>query len=144
MTPDKLPMVHTASMNDTHLDAMLLINKLTQALESSNVDDAKATFSELFEHTLDHCKKEEVMMEEKQFPPYLAHKQEHDAAVDDMQKASVNFTETEDFVTALKYVELNLTPWFLQHTETMDAVTSMFLENSEVHKEYWDRLVPRK
>ena len=144
ITQDQLPMVDTVSMNDTHFDAMLLINKLSTAIQSTNVDAVNEVFIELLEHTKQHCKNEEEMMIEKKFPPYQAHKDEHDLALDDMQKAATSFSETQDFEAAKKYVELNLSPWFLQHTETMDAVTSMFLENSEVHLAYWDRLKPRQ
>lgn len=140
---NQLPMVHTASMNDTHYEAMLLINKLSTAVQSANVESVNEVFSELIEHTIEHSKKEEEMMLEKKFPPYLAHKEEHDLAMADMQKAASDFAQTNEMEPVEKYLEVNLTPWFLQHSETMDAVTSMFLENSEAHRPYWDRLVPR-
>jgi hemerythrin len=136
-------MVNTQSMNDTHFETMLLINKLSTAIEGADADAVNEILAELIEHTKEHCKHEEEMMLEKRFPPYPAHKQEHDLALDDMQKLASKFTETQDFEAADKYVKLNLTPWFLQHTETMDAVTSMFLENSEVHLAYWERLKKR-
>lgn len=141
---EQLPMVETVSMNDTHYETILLINKLSAAIQNADVDGVKEVFKELIEHTVEHCKHEEAMMVEKKFPPYPAHKEEHDLALDDMRKAALDFTETQDFEAAANYIELNLTPWFLRHTETMDTVTSMFLENSEVHLAYWDRLVPRK
>ena len=144
ITPEQLPMVHTPSMNDTHFDTMLLINKLSTAIKSTNVDTINKVFIELIDHTKEHYKEEEEMMVEKKFPPYLAHKEEHDIALDDMKKAATEFTNTENLENAEKYIALNLTPWFLQHTETMDAVTSMFLENSEAHLEHWERLKPRE
>jgi len=141
---DQLPMVDTISMNDTHFDAMLLINKLSTAVEDANIEAVNEVFQELIEHTVQHCKNEEEMMVEKKFPPYPAHKEEHDLALSDMRQAASEFTKTQDMQAVKKYLELNLVPWFLQHTETMDAVTSMFLENSEVHRAYWDRLKPRE
>ena len=141
---EQLPMVDTISMNDTHFETLLLINKLSTAIQSADVDAVNEVFKELIEHTEEHCKHEEEMMVEKKFPPYLAHKEEHDLALDDMRKASSDFAETKDMEAAEKYIELNLAPWFLRHTETMDTVTSMFLENSEVHLAYWDRLIPRQ
>lgn len=136
-------MVNTPSMNDTHFETMLLINKLSAALQSADTDAVNTVFDELIEHTQEHCKNEEEMMQEKKFPPFLAHKEEHDEALDDMQKAASGFAKTKDIDAARKYLESNLTPWFLKHTETMDAVTSMFLENSELHLQYWDRLIKR-
>jgi len=144
ITQDQLPMVDTISMNDTHFDAMLLINKLSTAVEENNTQAISEGFKELLEHTKQHCKNEEEMMLEKKFPPYQAHKDEHDLALGDMQEAASGFEQTKEVLAVKKYLELNLVPWFLQHTETMDAVTSMFLENSEVHLAYWDRLKPRQ
>lgn len=144
ITQEQLPMVNTPSMNDTHFETVMLVNKLSTAIESADADAVNAIFTELIEHTQEHCHNEEEMMLEKKFPPYLAHKEEHDLALDEMRKAALKFTQTQDFEEAEKYLELNLTPWFLRHTETMDAVTSMFLENSEVHLPYWERLIPRK
>jgi hemerythrin len=140
---EQLSMVDTLSMNDIHFDTILLINKLSTAILSADVNKVNAIFEELIQHTIEHSKEEEDMMIAKKFPPYLAHKQEHDIALADMKKVASTFKEREDFDEARHYIEVNLTPWFLQHTETMDAVTSMFLENSEVHLEYWDRLKPR-
>ncbi len=144
ITLEQLPMVDTPSMNDTHYETTLLINKLSTALQNANVASINEILTELFEHTEQHCKDEEDMMIEKKFPPYLAHKEEHDLALSDMRKVISEFTETENIDAVKKYLEVNLTPWFLQHTETMDAVTSMFLENSEVHLAHWKRLKPRK
>lgn len=143
ITPDQLPMVHTPSMNDRHFEAILLINKLSSAVNNNDVDAVNEVFFELLEHTKEHCAHEEEMMLEKKFPPYLAHKEEHDLALDDMQKAATSFSQTNEMEAVQRYLEVNLTPWFLQHSETMDAVTSIFLENSEAHLPYWDRLVPR-
>lgn len=137
---DQLEMVQTAGMNDRHLEAMLYINKLSSAIQNESVDAVKETFAELIEHTQEHCKYEEEMMLVKKFPPYLAHKEEHDLALADMQKAAADFRQTEDFQASKKYIDSNLSPWFVRHTETMDTVTSMFLENSEAHLPVWNRM----
>ncbi len=137
-------MVDTVSMNDIHFETILLINKLSDAIDTANAQGVNSGFEELLDHMKGHCQHEEEMMVEKKFPPYPAHKEEHDLALSDMQEAAEAFKTSGDFDQAKKYIELNLSPWFLQHTETMDAVTSMFLENSEVHLAYWERLKPRK
>lgn len=137
---DQLEIIPTPSMNDAHLEAMLLINKLSTAIQNSDAGAVNETFIELIEHTKGHCKHEEEMMQEKKFPPFLAHKEEHDIALKDMQKAATDFQKTEDFQTSKKYIDSNLSPWFIRHTETMDHVTSMFLENSEAHLPVWNRM----
>ena len=130
-------------MNDTHFEAVLLINQLASAIQNAAIDEIDETFKALIEHTQAHYKKEETMMLEKKFPPYPAHKEEHDASLEDLQKAASHFAQTKDVDAARTYVERDLIPSFLKHTETMDAVTSIFLENSEAHLPYWERLVPR-
>ena len=137
-------MLRTASMNDTHFDEMLLINQLSTAIEQADTEAVNETFKRLIEHTQEHYRHEEAMMLEKKFPPYPAHKEEHDNSLAEMQKEASNFKETQDLEAARAYVQERLAPWFLQHTETMDQVTSLFLENSEAHMPHWERLVPRE
>ena len=134
-------MVATPSMNDTHLEAMLLINQLSKTIESGNVEAVNEVFSELIEHTQEHCKHEEEMMVEKKFPKYSDHKKEHDEALAEMQKAASELKSTQDVQAAKKYVDFTLAPWFVRHTETMDTVTSMFIENSETHLPYWEEMI---
>ncbi len=141
--PQHLPMLHTPSMNDTHFDEILLINQLSTAIANADVATIKEAFARLLEHTKEHYRSEEEMMLEKKFPPYLAHKEEHDESMEEMEKAMQDFLDTGDVDGARGYVDKKLIPWFLRHTETMDAVTSIFLENSEAHLPYWERLVPR-
>jgi len=134
-------MVATPSMNNTHLEAMLLINQLSKTLESGEVEAVNEVFTELIEHTQAHCQHEEDLMVEKKFPKYLDHKKEHDEALDTMRQVALIFKDTKDKETAKQYVDFDLSPWFVRHTETMDTVTSMFIENSEKHLPYWEEMI---
>lgn len=120
--PEYLPMVRTLSMNDAHFDSMSLMNKLFMALDHDNTEGINDTINELLTHTEEHFKDEESMMVEKRFPPYLAHKEEHDEVMTQMYEEASRFRETEDRHVLKNYLESNLAPWFLRHTETMDAV----------------------
>jgi len=131
-------------MNDAHFEAVLLINALASTIQSADADDINEKFSALIDHTKEHYRQEEALMLEKKFPPYPAHKEDHDNSLAEMQREASKFSETKDLEALRNYVEQTLIPWFLRHTETMDAVTSIFLENSEAHLPYWERLVPRK
>lgn len=142
--PQHLPMLRTASMNDTHFEAILLINKLSESIEQADVDEINRAFDALIEHTEAHYENEEAMMVEKGFPPYPAHKEEHDDSLQAMQNTAKQFREHEDVAAVKTYMEQEFIPFFLRHTETMDQVTSLFLENSEAHLPFWERLVPRK
>lgn len=136
-------MLHTPSMNDTHFEAMMLINQLAAALQEGHVKAVHDKLSDLIEHTRTHYDQEEAMMLEKKFPPYPAHKEEHDESMAAMEKAAAEFKESGDIDAVSRYLHRELIPFFLRHTETMDAVTSIFLENHEAHMPHWERLVPR-
>ena len=139
-----LPMLRTPSMNDAHFESVLRINQLATALQQADEAEIGEKLSALIEQTKSHYAHEEALMLDKKFPPYPAHKEEHDESLQAMQKAATDFADTKDVEALHYYVEHDLIPWFLRHTETMDAVTSIFLENSEAHLPYWERLVPRK
>lgn len=141
ITQEQLEMVATPSMNNIHLEAMLLINQLSRTIDEGNKDTVNEVFAELIEHTQEHCKHEEELMVEKKFPKYLDHKKEHDDALDEMQKVALEFKNLQNFESAKKYIDFNLAPWFVRHTETMDTVTSMFIENSETHLPYWEEMI---
>ena len=111
--PQYLPMLQTASMNDTHFEEMMLINALASALEDTDVAVINNAFATLIEHTKEHYRHEEEMMLEKKFPPYPAHKEDHDTSLAEMQKAASNFKETENIDIARLYVNGHLIPWFL-------------------------------
>lgn len=137
-------MVRTLSMNDAHFESIMRMNLLFSALDEESTLRIGELLEELIVHTEEHFQDEETMMLEKRFPPYLAHKEEHDEAITQMRSEASRFRESEDKTLLREYLESSLAPWFLRHTETMDAVTSMFLENSEVHLAFWERLKPRK
>lgn len=141
--PQHLPLLHTPSMNDTHYEAVLLINQLSDAIDSGVPDVIQANLEALIDHTTMHYRQEEEAMLEKKFPPYPAHKEDHDNSLDEMKKEAADFAQTKNAEALKTYVDHTLIPWFLRHTETMDAVTSIFLENSEAHLPHWERLVPR-
>lgn len=136
-------MLRTPSMNDTHFESVQLINQLSAAVQNADADEIAETLGALIEHTKVHYRQEEAMMLEKKFPPYPAHKEEHDGSLEAMQAAASAFTQTKDVEALRKYIDFDLVPFFLKHTETMDQVTSLFLENSEAHMPFWEQLVPR-
>jgi hemerythrin len=140
ITQEQLPLLHTPSMNDTHLEDMILINKLSLAAQNNDADTLGETFEAFLQHSIEHFKHEEDMMVEKKFPPYPHHKEEHDKALKELQEVIENFKQNKDFKEAANYIDNILTPWFLLHVETLDGVTSMFLENSEEHLKFWNNL----
>jgi hemerythrin len=128
ITQDQLPMVAMASMNDTHLEDIIIINKLSKAVENKDVDLTSSTLAELVAHTIAHFSGEEEMMREKKFPPYPIHKGEHDRVLNELKSIEKGFNQETDFLLIHAYVDGSLIPWLINHIETLDTVTAAFLE----------------
>jgi len=124
---EQLPMVAMPSMNDTHLEDIIIVNKLSSAIDTQDSEEVAKIFAELVEHTIAHFSGEEEMMREKMFPPYPVHKGEHDRALHELKSVANHFDESKDLDFAKQYVDEKLIPWLMQHIETLDTVTAVFL-----------------
>ena len=129
ITQEQLPMVAIPSMNDTHLEEMLIINKLDAAISDSNIEVIAKTINELLAHTIIHFLEEEKMMEEGLYPEYLTHKSEHDRHVEELKSLVQYFQRTKDPKAIYAYSKGNLTPWRVHHIETMDTMMALFLKS---------------
>jgi len=131
IAPEQLPMVAMPSMNDTHLEDVILINQLSAAAQSKNFAATKIFLEELVEHTIAHFSGEEAMMKEHNFPPYQIHKAQHDRVLQEIKNVTKIFSEGEgDFSLVTAYVDGSLTPWLIDHIQTLDTVTAIFLVNA--------------
>ena len=131
IVPEQLPMVAMPSMNDTHSEDIILINQLSAAAASKNAAATKIFLEELIEHTIAHFSGEEAMMQEHNFPPYPIHKAQHDRVLQEIKNVTKIFSEGEgDFSLVSAYVDGSLTPWLIDHIQTLDTVTAMFLVNA--------------
>ncbi len=128
---EELPMVAMPSMNDTHLEDIILINQLSAAAQSRNIPATKIFLEELVEHSISHFSGEEAMMKEYNFPPLAIHKAEHDRVLKELNNITRIFSEGEgDFSLVTSYVDGSLIPWLLNHIETLDTVSAMFIVNA--------------
>jgi hemerythrin len=127
MRQEELPMVAVAGMNDTHLEEMILINKISEAIAQK--DEAKVTelMEALLEHTIVHFSGEEAMMREKRFPPYPMHKGEHDRALGELSAQLKLWKKHHDLALLSRYIDGTLPQWVVQHIRTMDTATANFL-----------------
>ena len=121
-------MVAMSSMNDTHLEEILIINRLDTAARSNDIQAVSEILKELLEHTETHFSGEEKMMEEAVFPAYLAHKGEHDRHLQELKSLIQYFEQKQDTKAIYIYIEGSLTPWLINHIKTMDTMTALFLE----------------
>lgn len=132
---DAMPLVAMDFMNATHYEDVAIINKLYDALlayeKEQNEENAKRVndiYTEWFEHTIGHFQAEEVMMREKNFPPYPMHKGEHDRALHEMDEVFRHWNKTRDPLALKNYLTRSLAPWLLHHIQTMDTVTASFFK----------------
>ena len=128
ITQEQLPMVAMPSMNDTHLEEILIINKLDNAAQNNETEAVREILNELLEHTAIHFFDEEDMMEEALFPAFKMHKSEHDRHLHELKSIIQYFEKHKDTNAIHAYIKGNLTPWLINHIETMDTVTAMFLQ----------------
>ena len=128
MTQDQLPMVAIPSMNDTHLEEMLIINKLENAAKENDVKAVTEALKELHEHTAIHFFEEEDMMEEAVYPAFATHKAEHDRHLHELQSTIKYFEKNQDPKAITAYIEGGLSRWVIHHIQTMDAIMAQYLQ----------------
>lgn len=125
---EQLPMVAVPSMNDTHLEEILIINKLDSAVKNSEILAIKEILFELIEHTSKHFSDEEKMMIETNFSEHLAHKAEHARHLNELHSLVKYFEKHEEPKAISAYIEGSLTPWLVHHVNTMDSTMAQFVQ----------------
>ena len=127
MTQDQLPMVAIPSMNDTHLEEIIIVNKLDTAAKNNDINAVREILNELLEHTIEHFSTENEMMQKAKFPAYDTHKAEHDRHLHELKALVKYFKKTQDPRAIKIHIEGNLEKWLIHHIQTMDTVTAQFL-----------------
>lgn len=134
LNKEDIPIIAMESMNETHFEDLEIINELFEtvlayekeaSLENEELINAK--YSEWFEHTIAHFRGENEMMQERGFGPYFIHKSEHDNALALMDATFASWRETKDIAALKRYFVEVLPQWLVQHINSMDRVTALFL-----------------
>lgn len=130
-----MPLVAMDFMNEVHSEDIDIINELFELIlkfEKSPTDEnnelINIKYQEWFDHTVEHFKGEEEMMQEKNFPPYPFHKAEHDNALSIMNDVFNKWKETNDIKILNQYFIEELPQWLVQHIQSMDTVTAIFFK----------------
>lgn len=126
ITLEQIPMVAIASMNDTHMEESLIINKLTDAATNKELDLVAQTLRELLAHTHIHFANEEEIMTMSEFPDMPKHKVEHDRHLKELAHLIKYFDANREPNAILAYIHGNLVAWSLHHIETMDAAAAEY------------------
>jgi len=132
---NNLPLVAMEFMNDVHLEDVDIINNLFEAIleyeKKPTLENEQLLYNKYkdwYNHTVEHFKKEEVMMKEKNFPPYPIHQGEHTYALNRMEEILNKWQSTKDIGVLKIYMEQELPNWLVTHIQTMDTVTAMFFK----------------
>lgn len=127
ITQEELPIVAIPSMNNTHLEEMIIINKLDSAARNDKVEEVSKILKELLEHTRIHFFNEEKMMKESLFLDYEIHKSTHDRYIRELESTVKYFEKHKDTRAIYSHIEGNLTAWMINHVQTMDTIAAKFI-----------------
>ncbi|MBL1244628.1 MAG: hemerythrin family protein [Sulfurimonas sp.] len=128
ITDSQLPMIPMPNLNDTHIEEMVIIKKLSEAALDDQVELVQKTLQELLKYMSLHFFDEEDLMEEALFPALHAHKSEHDKQLHLLQTIMKEFGKIKDVSLVISYVQDNLIPWIIRHIQTMDETMALYLQ----------------
>ena len=104
----EIPQVDMDFMNEVHKEDVDIINNIFEhILKYDGSEESAVAIDELYsqwiEHTVNHFQNEEIKMQEMRFPPYLAHKGEHDRALQEMRNLFSHWQQQRDILHYLLY-----------------------------------------
>jgi hemerythrin-like metal-binding protein len=121
-------MIPMPNLNDTHIEEMVIIKKLSEAALDDKVELVQKILQELLKYMSLHFFDEEDLMEEALFPALHAHKSEHDKQLHLLQTIMKEFGKIKDVSLVISYVQDNLIPWIIRHIQTMDETMALYLQ----------------
>ncbi len=129
---DAIPQVALPFINKDHREEARLLNDLADSVAGHEagrvpVETVLHHFEALLQHTQEHFGREEEAMQKVGFPPYPMHKGEHERVLEEMESEGTHFRETGDTKRLRAYVIQAVPAWFVQHIQSMDAITAQFV-----------------
>jgi len=133
---DEIPQVDMDFMNEVHKEDVDIINNIFELIlkydgSEESIVAIDKLYEEWIEHTVNHFQNEEIKMQEMRFPPYLAHKGEHDRALQEMRDLFTHWQQYRDIKTLKIYFIETLPAWLHTHISTMDTVTARFFATGQ-------------
>ena len=129
LNPDMLPKVALNQMNSIHDTEVEILNELYRAAKEGNLEEVEKLFEEFLKDVKEHFSYEQGLMEKHNFFAYPMHRGEHDRVLMELENLKKSYEETKDPSLIVKYLENQFVPWLLNHVQTMDTVTAMYLSN---------------
>lgn len=125
----ELPRVTQDFMNNDHDHAAEILSTLLKSLElgeETAITDGLIRFQE---HNREHFAREEAEMIRINFPPYGCHKGEHERVLAELAEEIEQWNAKKDTARLEHYLQTTVTQWLVNHINTMDTVTAMFISN---------------
>jgi hemerythrin len=130
LTPENIPMVAIDFMNQTHKEEVAIVislmEKLKAASDELNNKGISESLIQWLKHTEAHFQRENELMLEMNFPPYLVHSGEHENALNVMRVVINAWEKNKDLQQLSDYVFRQWPDWFKAHVNSMDTVTANF------------------
>jgi hemerythrin len=118
-------------LDDDHKRLINLINQLqTAALYDTSDEYEKEAFDTLIDYTKTHFQREEELLEKHDFPALEAHKQQHQAMIDEVGNLVSEYQQNAD-VTIEKTI-IYLKEWLIRHINGTDKEYGGFLNERNV------------
>lgn len=127
---ESIPSVALDFMNEDHHEATLQMNALHAALANYTPEQHQAICEQLeavFQHSSEHFAREEAEMVRTGFPAYSCHKGEHERVLNELSSVLESWKSEMPAAQLADYLNNTLSPWFINHLQTMDTVTAMYV-----------------
>jgi hemerythrin-like metal-binding domain len=127
---NEIPRVALNDMNKVHDVEIEIVNKLYDAImKNEDIAEILKYFDEFLNDVINHFTFEQGLMEKYNFFAYPMHRAEHDRVLHELKSLEKMLKEKGDTKTVKDYLENVFKPWIINHVQTMDTVTAMYLSN---------------
>jgi len=125
-----LPLVSLDSMNDIHLEEIVILNRLLEQLNNKeNFELISESLEKLLEHMKEHFSSEETLMRESNYPSLQMHKADHDKVLNQTRYIEMEWRNRKDSEALIEYLEDDVAMWLDQHIKAMDTPMADFIIN---------------
>ncbi|WP_457642315.1 bacteriohemerythrin [Persephonella sp.] len=136
---EDFPQVALSDMNNIHSTEIDILNSLYEAILNYmegkvDIETVDRLFDDFLNDVKEHFSFEQNLMEKYGFFAYPMHRGEHDRVLYELNSIEKLWKEKRNPETLKDYLENQFAPWIINHVQTMDTVTAMFLSNF-VHTE---------
>ncbi|MGC9350626.1 MAG: bacteriohemerythrin [Sulfurovum sp.] len=144
LTIDQVNQIAVDEMQHTHEEEIGMLNEI-DALASRYENDkgVRKALEERLDayvtHVEEHFTNEEQLMRQYGFPPYQIHKAEHDNVLRELNGVVIRWKEHGDIDAIIAYLRQSV-EWIINHINTMDTMTAMFISQQGKAGDRADRI----